>query len=357
MMLSSAAALIPRYTTGAVRIAYQVIGTGASTLVVLPGLASHLTFDWQTPETRTYYQRLATGRRLIRYDKRGTGLSDRPLGEAYYSREAFMGDLEAVLDAAGVGRVALLGWSEGGSLAIAFAVAHPERVERLVLYGAYAKRYAAPGYPIGGDQARGEAVLQLVRSEWGLGSRVLADIFVPEADAQRAAWFTAYQREATSPQVAAELLRSAYRADVRELLPRVAAPALVLHRRHDRAVPFALGLYLAQHLPHVTFRELEGEHHLPYFGDVNAITDAIDAFFCAGPATDGADPTEPQPHLSPREMEVLRLVAEGYPNRQIADALCLSPATVARHLANIYHKLGVSTRTAAAAHALRHRLV
>jgi pimeloyl-ACP methyl ester carboxylesterase len=109
----------------------------------------------------------------------------------YYTREAFLADLEAVLDAAGVGRTAFLGWSEGGSLAIAFAAAHPERVERLVLYGAYAKRYAAPGYPVGGDQARGEAVLQLVCSEWELGSRVLADIFVPEADAQRVAWFTA----------------------------------------------------------------------------------------------------------------------------------------------------------------------
>lgn len=358
MMNFADVALIPRYTGGAIRIAYQVLGAGSATLVVLPGLASHLTYDWQTPETRAYYERLATVRRLVRYDKRGTGLSDRPVGEQSYTPEAFLLDLEAVLDAAGVKRTALLGWSEGGPLAMAFAAAHPERVEQLVLYGTYAKRYAAPGYPVGGDRSRGEAVLQLVRGEWGLGSRVLADVFVPEADPQRAAWFTAYQREATSPQGAVELLRAAYRADVRALLPRISTPALVLHRRHDRAVPFDLGVYLAQHLPHATLRALEGEHHLPYFGDVTAVTDAVEAFLCppASSRTPGYGALPPL-GLSRREVEVLRLLVEGYPNRSIAEALTVSPATVARHLANIYNKLGVSSRAAATAWALRSGVV
>lgn len=180
-----------------VGIAYAVTGGGPRTLLAIPGWVSHLSEDWATPELRRYYERLGHGRRLIRYDKRGTGMSDRPEGPGTYGPAAQMADVAAVLNAAGVERAALLGWSEGGAIAISFAAAHPERVSHLILYGAFARLTAAPDYPVGNDGTRIAALTDLVRTGWGLGSRVLADLFVPEADRERLEWFTRYQRLTT----------------------------------------------------------------------------------------------------------------------------------------------------------------
>ncbi|MBI4200927.1 MAG: alpha/beta fold hydrolase [Chloroflexi bacterium] len=341
-----------RFTSGPVRIAYDPIGSGDLTLVVIPGWVSHLEYDWATPEIRSFYDRLAASRCVIRYDKRGLGLSDRPTHPETYSLDIQVSDLAAVLDAAGVGNVALFGWSTGGPVALAFGAKYPERVSHLVLYGTFARLIAAPEYPFGPDSSMAQAILTIVQAEWGLGSRTLADLFIPEADLDRLAWFTAYQRIATSPQAAADSLAYAFQLDVRDLLPSVNAHALVLHRREDCLVPFKQGVYLAEHLPQARFQELSGQHHTPYFGDSEAVTKATDDFLRA----ETAEHATVQP-LSIRELEVLRLVAEGLQNRDIALRLTISSATVSRHLANIYTKLGVSTRSSAAAYAFRRGLV
>lgn len=343
-----------RYTTDPVRIAFATSGSGGPTLVAIPGWVSHLTFDWATPAIRDYYERLAHGRRLIRYDKRGTGLSDRPAGPAPYEIAVQVEDLRAVLDAAGAQQAVLVGWSEGGPIGLAFAAQYPDRVSRLILYSTAA---AWAGENDAAVVERRAALVALVRSDWGFGSRVLADLFLPERDDDHLRWFTEYQRAIMSPQVAACFLEAIYRIDVRALLPAVTMPALVLHRRADTLIAFARGVALAAALPDAQLVALDGDYHAPYFGDSLALTRAIDDYLdpgsAVGPAPNGLAGL---PALTPRELEVLRLVAEGCPNREIAARLSISPATVARHLANLFAKVGVSTRAAATAYAFRHHL-
>jgi pimeloyl-ACP methyl ester carboxylesterase/DNA-binding CsgD family transcriptional regulator len=336
------------YTTGPVRLAYEVIGAGEPVLVVTPGWVSHLALDWEWPEIRDYYQRLSANRTVIRWDKRGTGLSDRPVGAETYALETRVRDMEAVLTSAGVRRAALLGWSDGGLMALAFAARHPARTSQLILYGAYARLGRAADYPAGLDQEQREAIVALVRSEWGLGSRLLADLVIPEADAERVARWTRYQRISTSPQAAVDILLANWEADVRSLIPDIRIPTLVLHRRHDLHIPFALGEYLAAHLPRARLEALDGEHHVPFFGDSDAVVDAIDGFVVSEPVVPPDAAT-----LTQREIEVLRLLAEGLTNRDIAARLVVSEKTVGSHLASIYAKLRVSTRGAAAAYAFR----
>ncbi len=181
---------------------------------------------------------------------------------------------------------------------------------------------------------------------------MLANVIVSETDLGFAAWFVGYLRSATSAEIAAELLLTVAGSDVRALLPAIDVPVLVIHRRHDGKVDCRLGSYLAEHLPRARM-ELEGVDHLPYRGDSQAVTDAIDRFLCNAQA----ERLPSRVGLSPRECEVLRLVAEGLHNREIAAQLGLSPATVSRHLTNIYGKLGIATRAGAASFAIRHGLV
>lgn len=339
-----------RYTPGPVRLAYELSGAGEPVLAVTPGWVSHLTFDWQWPEIRAYYRRLATGRTLLRWDKRGTGLSDRPHGTDPYVLETRVCDMEAVLNAAGVRRAVLFGWSDGGLMAIAFAARYPERVSHLILYGAYARLARASDYPHGLDDRQRAAIVAIVGAEWGLGSRLLADLVIPEADALMVARFAAYQRVATSPQAAVDILLANWQAEVRPLLPHITVPTLVLHRRHDPHIPFPLGCYLAEHLPNARFVALEGEYHVPFLGDAEAVVTAVNGFLATAPRPSVSD-------LTPREREVLRLLAEGLSNRAIAARLVVSEKTVGTHLAHIYAKLGVTTRAAAVAFAYRHGLV
>jgi DNA-binding CsgD family transcriptional regulator len=196
-----------------------------------------------------------------------------------------------------------------------------------------------------------QSLVDLTRAEWGIGSRALADLFVPEADSQQQAWFTAYQRAAMSPQVAADFVAGAIKHDVRNLLPNVQAPTLVMHRRDDCLIPFNTSEYLAAGLPCAQLHALEGVHHAPYFGDSESVTRSVGSFL----ATEDGDSETAR--LSAREVEVLGLVASGLGNREISTRLSISPATTSRHLVNIYAKLGVSTRAAATAYALRNHLV
>lgn len=335
---------------GTRRLAYEVRGDGP-VLVAPAWWVSHLELDWQGAEFRRFWAGIAQHRTLIRYDRFGVGMSDRELHDSDLSLDAEVRVLLALLDELELERVSLIGGSSGSCTAVAFAAAFPQRVERLVLYGSYpyGSTLTAPGV--------GDAILSAVRAHWGLGSRMLSDIFLGSADADEHERFARLQRESATAETAAALLSMVYRLDVREYLPLVRQPSTVVHRRDDRAVPYRFGREVAAAIPGATFVPLHGQSHFPWHGDVDSVVRAC---------RQGLAPPQPGPTdadsaqsvlLSRREREILACVAHGLGDREIAQQLQLSPHTVHRHVANIRRKLGATSRTAAVAQATRLGLV
>ena len=332
------------------RVAYATVGDGRP--LVLPAWwVSHVTEDWQFESFRHFIETLATKYRVIRYDRIGTGLSDRERPDDTLTLAYEVELLEALVDHLTDGPVTLFGISCGACSSVAYTVRHPDRVERLVLYGAY-----ACGLDLGPPAAR-DALAGLVRDAWGLGSRALVDIFVPSVSPQERDAFGAYQRSAATSRTAGDLLQLTYAYDVRDLLPQLEVPTLVLHRDRDRAVPIAAGREVAALVPGARLVTLNGNAHLPWHGATgDALAEA--AGFLGLPAP-SAQPTGVTgiDELSGREREILGLVAEGLSDAEIAHRLVLSPHTVHRHVANIRRKLGLRSRSAAAAAAARAGLV
>lgn len=328
-------------------VAWSSVGSGAP-LVVGGWWSSHLELDWADAAFRRFTARLAEHRTVIRYDRPGTGLSDRAV-EPATTLAAEVDTLTALLEQLDLGPVSLLGASSGGLVAAAYAADHPQSVERLVLYGAYAagRDIAAP--------AALEGMLSVVQQHWGLGSRVLTDVFLPNASAEERASFAELQRRSASREVAHASLRAVYDFDGSDHLSRVTAPTLVLHRRGDRAIPFALGRDVARRIPGASFAELEGADHFPWRGDGEAVARAILEFL--GVRQEPREPDAAPAGLSDRELEVLRLVAQGLTDEEIAIRLTLSPHTVHRHVANVRTKLGVTSRAAAAVWAAEQQLL
>jgi pimeloyl-ACP methyl ester carboxylesterase/DNA-binding CsgD family transcriptional regulator len=331
---------------GARRLAYEVRGAGPP-LVVPAWWVSHLELDWQSPGIRRFWEGVAQGYTLIRYDRLGVGMSDRTVQESDLTLDGEVAVLRALLDELDLDAVSLIGGSSGSSTAIAFAAAFPERVERLVLYGSFTHGDAltAPGVA--------DAIVAAVQAHWGLGSRLLGDIFLGGVDAAEQERFARLQRDSASAETAAALLRLVYRLDVRDRLALVHQPALVVHRRDDRAVPYRLGREVAAAIPGATFIPLQGSSHFPWHGDVDSIVRACrQALAPRHSPLAAANEREPI-LLSVREREVLAQVARGLGDREIAEQLLLSPHTVHRHVANIRRKLGSPSRTAAVAEAAR----
>ena len=334
-----------------VRLAYATHGSGPP-LVKAANWLTHLEFDWHSPVWRHWLEALAAGRTVIRYDERGCGLSDRDAQDM--SLEAWVGDLEAVVEAAGVDRFALLGVSQGGPVAIEYAVRHPERVSHLVLYGSYARGRLRRD-PSRQNAEEAEVLLSLIRLGWGRANpafrRMFTHLFVPGGTAPQMEWFDELQRVSTSAETAVRIRQARNQLDVTEVARRVTAPTLVMHCRDDALVAFEEGRLLATLIPGAQFVPLEGENHIlladePAWEQFRAEVDA----FLAVPET---RPVEPSPDLSRRELEVLDLVATGCTNDEIAARLYVSVRTVERHLSNIYTKLGVSGKAARAAVAAR----
>jgi pimeloyl-ACP methyl ester carboxylesterase/DNA-binding CsgD family transcriptional regulator len=330
------------------RVAYAAVGTGP--VLLLPGpWISHVELEWEGPELRAFISGLARHHRVVRYDRIGTGLSDRDVHPMSVDAEVEV--VEALLDELGVDDVALFGFSWGGCVAVAFGARHPDRLRRAVLYGTYAH---------GGDAiapaALRQALVDTVRAHWGAGSRALADVWLPNVTPAIRRRFTELQRAAATATVAADALEVVYATDVSDLAPRMRAPALVVHRRRDRAIPHELGRELATLLPDAQFTTLSGDAHPPWIGDAATVVRAADAFL----APNAEPPRAGQPAdgpLTEREREVLQLIATGMTNEQIAAELILSPHTVHRHVANVRLKLGQPSRAAAAAYAARHGLI
>jgi pimeloyl-ACP methyl ester carboxylesterase len=327
------------------RVAYAVTGEGPP-LVAPAWWVSHLELDWGDQAFREFWRTVGEGYTVVRYDRLGVGMSDRELHDADPTLDGEVALLRAIVDGLGFDTFGLMGGSSGGCAAIAFAARFPERVDRLLLYGAYADggSITSPGV--------GEAIVSTVRSHWGLGSRLLADIFLGEADSAEQQRLARYQRVAASPETAARLLELSYRIDVRPELEHVRAPTLVVHRRGDRAIPYDLGRELAAAIPGATLMPLDGTAHFPWVGDSQSVARALRSVLApAVPHDPAREP--PAAMLSEREREVLSLIAAGLSDQEVADHLFLSHHTVHRHVANIRRKLGRGSRAAAVAEAAR----
>jgi pimeloyl-ACP methyl ester carboxylesterase/DNA-binding CsgD family transcriptional regulator len=335
------------------RVAVGIAGAGPP--LVLPAWwVSNLEANWRSERFRAFIGGLARRHTVVRYDRVGTGLSDRARPGDTITLEWEMRTLAAVADALDLERFDMLGVSFGGAVAGMYADRHPERVGRVVTFGAYAR-----GADLAPPEVRA-SVLSMVRAHWGLGSRLLAEVWLPGADARERAELTEYQRTAADPETAAALLTLAYEVDARTHLARMRAPALVLHRRDDRAAPFDRARELAALVPGARLLPLDGSAHPPWHGHVASVVESALAFL-ASPERPGeprpAPPAAAPADLSQREVEILRLVAGGLNDTQIAQALFLSPHTVHRHVANIRAKLRQPTRAAAAVEATRLRLI
>jgi class 3 adenylate cyclase/pimeloyl-ACP methyl ester carboxylesterase len=272
-----------KYTqSGNIAIAYQVLGDGPVDLLLVPGFVSHLEQAWEDPSYSRFLRRLAGFSRLILFDKRGTGLSDRVAGIPIL--EERMDDVRAVMNATGSRRAALFGVSEGGAMSILFAATYPERVSALVLYGSIARGAWAPDYPWGtkgGEEL--ERWLESWRKEWGSASNI--DDWAPSVahDPRFRQWWAKYLRLSASPSSVIDIFRMNRGIDVRSVLPAIHLPTLVLHRKGDRTINIEEGRYLAQHIPGARLVELDGDDHLWWVGNSDAIVSEIIEFLTGEP--------------------------------------------------------------------------
>jgi pimeloyl-ACP methyl ester carboxylesterase/DNA-binding winged helix-turn-helix (wHTH) protein len=259
--------------SGELSIAYQVSGDGELDIVLVPGFVSHLAFDWTEPHHAHFLDRLGRMGRLIRFDKRGTGLSDRP-GEVA-DLETRMDDLRAVMDAAGSERAVVFGYSEGGPMAVLFAATYPERCAGLVLYGTYAKRLRSPDYPWAQTPDERRSYADQLERNWGWEADMRT--MCPSADDELARWWGERCRASASPGAARRLIEMNTLVDVRHVLPSARVPALVLHRVDDRDSRVEEGRFVAEHLPDGRFVELSGADHFVAV-DPDQILDHVEAF-------------------------------------------------------------------------------
>lgn len=262
--------------SGDIHIAYQVVGEGPIDLIYAPGWVSHLEYGWESPLVAQFLRGLASFSRLILFDKRGTGLSDRAYGLP--TIEQRMDDVRAVLDDAGSRRAVVFGMSEAGGLAISFAAQYPERVSALVLYGAFARRVRSATYPWAPTAKERQKFYDEIERGWG-GPIAINEIAPSLAgDTAFRNWWAAYQRRSASPADALALARMNTGVDVIAQLPAIKAPTLVLHRKKDEHVHVEEARLMARRIPSAMLRELSGADHLIYAGNQGAIIEATREF-------------------------------------------------------------------------------
>jgi pimeloyl-ACP methyl ester carboxylesterase/DNA-binding CsgD family transcriptional regulator len=317
-------------------IRFAVAGRGP-VAVYVPGWVSHLELGWAIPAEREFYEGLADGRTLVRYDRPGCGLSGPTSRTDVVDLELDV--LRAVTTAVGVDRFDLVASSFGAPLAVRWAASHPESVERLVLYGGWVDGDGVA------ERAVREHVLGLVLEHWGLASDVLTEIFAPESDAAFRALFSRYQRESASAAWAHQLLSACYAIDVADDLARITAPTTVIHRQKDRAVPLAEGERLAAGIPGARLTVLGGRSHIPFAGDSLSVLNAMRAGLGLPPRV----PEPTQPALTPRQTELAALVARGLSNRQIGEELVITERSAESHVERIRARLGFRSRAQSAA--------
>ena len=271
---------------GDVSIAYQVFGSGPADVVLVLGFATHLELQWELPPFARFCERLASFARVIVFDKRGNGLSD-PVSEVPMLEERIE-DVQAVMDAVGLGRATLFGVSEGGPMSALFAATHPDRVERLVLCGAMARTTEAPDFPWASPaEALREAAAEFIAPVWGRDPEGIMELFAPSAsrDPKALEALARLERSAASPAVTQQIFEMFLDIDVRDVLPTIGVPTLVVHRRGDRVVNWRAGRHLAEQIPGARYVELPGIDHLPWSGDVEALLGEVEEFVTGARST------------------------------------------------------------------------
>ena len=264
--------------SGDLSIAYQVVGDGPFDLVYVPGWVSNIELMWEEPGLAGFLERLASFSRLILFDKRGTGLSDPVPTDGLPTLEERMDDVRAVMDAVGSERAALLGHSEGGNMCVLFAATYPERTTALLLVGSYAKRLRSQDYPWAPTVEQRAREIEETEATWGSPEafRALAPSKAEDQAFQR--WIGRYLRQSASPKAAAALMRMNTQIDVRDVLPTIGVPTLLIYRTDDADVQVDEGRYIAERIPGSRFVELPGVDHLMWTGDTDALLDEIEGF-------------------------------------------------------------------------------
>ena len=325
-----------------VTVAWASAGKGPS-LVKTSTWLTHLEYDWDSPVWRHWSQFLAEHFHYIRYDERGCGMSQWDVDDV--SNEHWLTDLNAVIEAAAPNEpLALLGISQGGSTAIQYAIAHPERVSHLILYGAYAQGVGRRNDSEA--EKRYGAILELTRQGWGRDNPVYRQLFtsrfIPGATQEQLQWFNDLCRRTTTPELACGLLEARKTVDVAALLPKVSVPTLVMHARHDEVVPLSQGQLLASTIRDAKFVELDSANHILLEKEPawQRFKEEVVAF--TGVAALREDPLFST--LSGREREILNLLARGLTNLDIGRELFISEKTVRNHVTSIFEKLGVRSR-------------
>jgi pimeloyl-ACP methyl ester carboxylesterase/DNA-binding CsgD family transcriptional regulator len=341
-----------------VSLAFTLVGDGPAVVFVPWVPFSNMRMEWQNPLLNRVFGQLAQRLALVHYDGRGTGHSQRDVTDL--SLEAMVCDLEAVIDRAGLAEVSLLGQYNSCPHAIGYAARHPERVKRMVLFAGSARGWNAM------SAKQTQALLSLIEQDWDLFADTAAHQWMgwSSGDAGRA--IADGIRGAVTPQIARATMQAASAADVTDQLPRVAAPTLVLHPRDMTQIPLEVARSLAMDLPRGRLVVLEGAQPVLFTEKPGEVVSMLADFFCDGiepaaaptavPAAAGGHVMVRPDGLSRRELEVLRLVAAGESNSQIARRLGLSTHTVERHAANLYRKIGARGRADATAYALRNGL-
>ena len=264
--------------SGDVNIAYQVASGGPFDLVFVPGWVSNVEYAWEEPAGARFYRRLASFSRLIRFDKRGTGLSDRVHESELPTLEQRMDDVRAVMDAAGSQRAALFGVSEGGPMSVLFAATYPERVIALIMYGSYARRIWAPDYPWAPTPEQRQQFFDMIQQTWG-GEADLSIMAPTMAHDERfKQWWAAYLRQSASPGAALALAKMNTEVDIRHVLPAIGVPTLILHRTGDRDLDVGGSRYMASRITGAKYVELPGDDHIWYVGDQDSILDEVEEF-------------------------------------------------------------------------------
>lgn len=320
-------------------MSYALAGTGPP-LVYVMGWLTHLEVSWALPAERAFYEALAQGRCLVRYDRAGCGLSVPSTRRPSLALE--LEQLEAVSATLGGEPFDLVGSSLGAVVAVAWAARHPKTMRRLVLYGGWAHGGALS------PPAVQDHLVGLIESHWGLGSDMLTDIFAPDADAAMRGEFARYQRAASSAAMASALLSLGYQLDVRDLLAQVQVPTLVVHRAGDRAAPLVQAEALAAGISGSDLVVLPGRSHLPYVGDRDELVRVIRRFLGLRTTRRRAEV------LTARQREVAALVSQGCTNREIAARLGIGERAAEGHVERIRTRLGFQTRTQVAAWFIAH---
>lgn len=351
-------------TADNVRLAYAMTGQGYP-LVKAANWLSHLEFDWQSPVWNHWWKSLSESYKLIRYDERGCGLSDWDI--ATFSFDAWVRDLETVINTVKLDRFALLGISQGASVAIAYTVKYPEKVSHLILYGGYAQgglqRNVTPQ-----QVEEIQMMTKLVELGWGRDNpafrQLYTSLFIPEGTLEQLHWFNELQRISTSPENAAKFVDAFNQINVCELATQVQVPTIVLHAQAEARVPFEQGRLLASLIPNAQFVPLDSKNHLllehepawqrflrevEQFIQPSTATSPTEISSTSNSINLGADADHLilAENLTGREQEILELIAQGLSNAQIGERLVLSPKTVRNHITHIFSKMQVTTRAKA----------